>query len=411
LAILGILMMNIQSFSMINAAYLNPTAYGDFTGLNRWVWLLSHLLADQKFITIFSLLFGAGIVLFTERVEAKGYSPQGLHYRRMFWLLLIGLLHAYLLWYGDILVTYALCGLLVVRCRKWPPKLLLIVGSLTFAMASFLYLYLWFSLPQMPLETYQQVKLDWQPSPEMIEHELAAYRSGWLGQMSLRADASFRIQLFAFWLHYFWQVSGLMLVGMALFKGGVFTVERSRRFYIALASVGLGLGLPIVSYGIVQNFAANWTVDYSPFLGSQFNYWGSLLVALGYCGFIALVTKTPKLRSVARVLGAVGRMALTNYLLQTLICTTLFYGHGLGLFGRVERSGQILIVIGIWAVQLIISPIWLRYYRFGPAEWLWRSLTYWQLQPIKAAGQCVLSSDIPDFSPSKTYHPPMKAPL
>jgi len=384
-AILGILVMNIQSYSMVDAAYMNPTAYGDLTGLNRWVWILSHLLAQLKFVTIFSLLFGAGVLLFTGRAEAKGYSPRGLHYRRTFWLLLIGLLHAYLLWYGDILVTYALCSMVVVLCRKWPPKLLVVIGGLSFAFASFLYLYIWFSLPSMSPQAYEEIKLSWQPSAEMIEYNRAAYRSGWLGQMPVRADASFRLEVFAFFLHGFWEISGLMLIGMALFKWGILTGARSRRFYIVLAAAGLSLGLFIISYGIIQNFAANWTVDYSPFLGSQFNYWGSLLMALGYCGVVLLATRSRRLKSITKIISAVGRMALTNYLTQTLICTSLFYGHGLGLYGQVERSGQILIVIGIWALQLTISPLWLRYYHFGPVEWLWRSLTYWQIQPFKKA--------------------------
>lgn len=389
LAILGILVMNIQSYSMIDAAYMNPTAYGNFTGLNRWGWILSHLFAQLKFVTIFSLLFGAGIVLFTNRVEARGHSFWKLHYHRMFWLLLIGLLHAYLLWYGDILVTYALCAMWVVLCRRWSPKFLLIIGGLSFAFASFLYLYVWFSLPSLSPQAYEEIKLGWQPSSEMVERELTTYRSGWLDQMPVRVEASFRFEVFAFFLHNFWQFSGLMLMGMALFKWGVFTGARSRRFYIILAMVGLGLGLPIVAYGLVQNFAAHWMVDYSPFLGSQFNYWGSLPVALGYCGVAILVAKTAQLKPITYVLGAVGRTALTNYLMQTLICTTLFYGHGLGLYGQVERSGQILIVMGIWAVQLTISPLWLRYYRFGPAEWLWRSLTYWQIQPFRKMSQVI----------------------
>ncbi|GIK42099.1 MAG: hypothetical protein BroJett011_59320 [Chloroflexota bacterium] len=393
-AILGILIMNIQSFSMIEATYLNPTAYGDFTGLNRWIWIFSHLLADQKFITIFSLLFGAGIVLFTGRIEAKGHSSLGLHYRRTFWLLVIGLLHSYLFWSGDILVTYALCAMVMVLYRKWPPILLLIVGSLVFTVASLLYLFLGFSLPHIPREAYEEIKLGWQSSPELIERELTTYRSSWLDQMPLRVAASFRFQIFGFLIYEFWRVSGLMLIGMALFKWGIFTAERSRRFYILLAVVGLGVGFPIVVYGIVQNFAANWTVDYSMFLGSQFNYWASLLVSLGYCGVIVLVVKTSQLRPIANMLSAVGQMALTNYLLQTIISTTLFYGHGLGLYGQVERSGQILIVIGIWTVQLIISPLWLRYYRFGPAEWLWRSLTYWQIQAFREVYPAMPTADM-----------------
>jgi uncharacterized protein len=115
----------------------------------------------------------------------------------------------------------------------------------------------------------------------------------------------------------------------------------------------------------------------------QFNYWGSLLISLGWVGLIMLLCKHDLMRPITRSLAAVGQMAFTNYIMQTVLCTLIFYGHGLGLFGRVERVGQIAIVFGIFVLQMIVSPIWLRYFRFGPLEWLWRSLTYWKPQPMR----------------------------
>ncbi|MBN1311821.1 MAG: DUF418 domain-containing protein [Anaerolineae bacterium] len=385
-AILGILVMNIQLFAMIEAAYLNPASYGDLTGINRWVWILSHVFTDQKFMTIFSLLFGAGIVLFTNRLEEKGLNPVRLHYRRTLWLLVIGLLHAYLLWYGDILVPYALCSFIVVLFRKKSPTLLTVLGVTVFSVSSILYLLFGLFLSYMPPEVYEGTKLSWQPVLEVVNHEIATYQSGWLEQMPLRAMTALKFQTFIFLILFLWRAGGLMLMGMALFKWDVFTAQRSRRFYATIMVIGLAVGMPIVSYGVVRNFAAGWSFDYSMFLGTQFNYWGSLLVSLGYIGLIMLVSKAPKLTSITRLFGAVGRMALTNYLLQTIICTTIFYGHGFGLFGQVERNGQILIVLGVWAFQLIASPLWLRYFRFGPAEWAWRSLTYWKPQPFRVTG-------------------------
>jgi uncharacterized protein len=383
-AILGILIMNIQSFSMPEAAYFNPTAYGDLTGLNKWVWILSHMLADQKFMTIFSMLFGAGIILFTTRAEAKGRSALKLHYRRTFWLLVIGLMHAYLLWSGDILVPYALCALVVVLFRKWSPTVLAIVGLVVIAISSLIYLFFHISIPFMPPEGYDSMLQSWQPSPEMINHEVTALQGSWLEQMSVRVPATLMMQLFVFFIFFFWRAGGLMLVGMALFKWDVLTGERSKKFYAGLTVLGLGLGWLLVGYGVAQNFAANWLMEAARFGGGyQFNYWGSLLVSSGYIGLIMLLCKSTVFTPVTNVLGAVGRMALTNYLLQTLICTTIFYGHGFGLFGQVERTQQVFVVVGVWALQLIISPLWLRYFRFGPAEWVWRSLTYWKLQPMK----------------------------
>ena len=138
-------------------------------------------------------------------------------------------------------------------------------------------------------------------------------------------------------------------------------------------------------YGVRLNEAAGWDMKWSFFHGQQLNYWGSILVSLGYVGLVMLVCKSGALGWLRTALAAVGQMAFTNYLLHTIICTTIFYGHGLGYFGSVERTGQILIVFAVWAFQLIVSPIWLRYYRFGPFEWLWRSLTYGRPQPFRRA--------------------------
>ena len=140
-AVLGILVMNIQAFSMIGAAYFNPTAYGNFQGLNYAVWLISHLLADSKFMTIFSLLFGAGIVLMSERMESTGRKPTPVHYRRMVILLIIGIAHAYLLWDGDVLYAYAMCGILVFLFRRLKPTTLIVFGLVVIAIGSLLALF------------------------------------------------------------------------------------------------------------------------------------------------------------------------------------------------------------------------------------------------------------------------------
>jgi len=382
-AVLGILIINIQSFAHGEAAYLNPTAYGDLVGLNRWVWVLSHALANLKFLTIFSVLFGAGVVLMAGKMEAKGRSAAGLHYRRTFWLIVIGMLHAYLLWYGDILVTYGICALPIFLFRKVSPKRLLTVGLVAILVPSLLYLFFGWSLSFWPQEAYERMLLIWKPSEEIIRAEIATYQGGWFEQMSHRVPAAFKMQTFIFVIWSGWRAAGLMLVGMALFKWRVLTAHRSRRFYVTLMVLAFAMGLPLLIYGVETNFAANWSLDYSMFSGQQFNYWGSLFVAMGYISMIMLICKSTHLRKAISWFAAVGRMALTNYLLQTIICTTIFYGHGLGLFGQVKRSEQILLVFGVWAFLLILSPIWLRFFRFGPAEWLWRSLTYRGFQPMR----------------------------
>ena len=383
IAILDILIINIQSFSMIGAAYINPTAYGDLTGMNKWVWVLSHVFADQKFMTIFSILYGAGIVLITRKAESKGRLAVGLHYRRTFWLLGIGWMHAYLLWYGDILVTYGLCVLVVFLFRKASPRKLLIIGLLVISVASVLYFFFGWSVSYWPTESYQETMKSWKPGAELIDKEISAYQGGWMTQMSQRVPASFLFQTSIFLIWFGWRAGGLMLVGMALFKWGLLSAERSKRFYVTLMGVGFGVGLPVVTIGVIRNFAAGWSLEYSMFFGWQFNYWGSLFVSLGYICAVMLIFKHLSNRKIIRLFAVFGRTALTNYLVPTFICTTIFYGHGLGLFGQVERSQQMLIVIGVWSLQLLVTPIWMRYFKFGPVEWLWRSLTYLKRQPIR----------------------------
>lgn len=381
-AVLGILIMNIQSFSMIGAAYINPTAYGDLTGVNKWVWIVSHIIADKKFMTIFSMLFGAGIMLMTSKIEARGQSARGFHYRRTMWLIVVGMLHAYLLWYGDILVTYGFCALVVYLFRKLSPGKLLAIALASFAFASFLYLIIGFSIPYWPQEAIQNNMEAWKPGMEIITQKLEAYRSGWLGQMKTRVVDALFLQTFLFLIETGWHSGGLMLIGMAFYKWGILTGQRSKRFYAGLIAVGFGIGLPLVIGGVYRNFAAGWAMEYSMFFGEQFNYWGSVFVSSAYIGILMLVSRSDLFRRLTGVLAAVGRMALTNYLMQTVICTILFYGHGFGLYGRVERMWHPLIIVAVWIPQLIWSPLWLKRFRFGPAEWLWRSLTYRRRQTL-----------------------------
>ena len=390
-ALLGILPMNIQYFSMISAAYFNPTAYGDLHGANFLVWFFSHVLADQKFMTIFSMLFGAGILLMTSRVEATGRPSAALHYRRMGWLILFGIVHSYLLWSGDILYSYGMCGLVVYLCRKLRPRTLLVAGCLTIAVASVsLTSYGLWTRHLSPAQLEVAREQLWKPTPGMVAKEISAYQDGWTKQMHYRAPDSVQMETVFFLADTFWRAGGLMLIGMALFKLGVFSAKRPSSLYWTMIVSALFVGLPVTLYGTHRDFVAGWDFQYSFFFGVQFNYWASILVSLGWVGAIMLASQTEGLLPLTRRLAAVGRMAFSNYIMHSVLCTTLFYGHGFGLFGKVERVWQFAIVVVIWAVQLIVSPIWLRHFHFGPLEWLWRSLTYWQWEPFRrtsAVGQ------------------------
>ncbi|NQV03059.1 MAG: DUF418 domain-containing protein [Bacteroidia bacterium] len=382
-AVLGILIMNIQHFSMIGAAYINPDAYGDLTGINKWIWILSHLLTTEKFMGIFSILFGAGIILFTTHIVEKGRRAGPLHYRRNFWLLIFGLLHAYLIWYGDILVAYSLCAFLAFLFRKMKPKKLVIIGVLFFIIPILLYLMFGATVKFWPEESYNQNMQTWLPTVEKVHHEIASMQGNWLAQMDVRIPGAIFMETFLFFIQVFWRVMGLMLLGMALFKWGILSASRSNQFYLRLTLLSLIPGMLIVAWGIHENFAAQWQMPFSMFTGILFNYIGSIGVSLGYIGIVMLICKSAKWLRFNHVFSSVGKMAFSNYIMTSIICSFIFYGHGFALFGEVERWVQILIVPGIWIILIIFSLFWLRSYYYGPLEWLWRVLTYWHRQPMR----------------------------
>jgi uncharacterized protein len=384
LAVLGILPMNIQSFAMIGAAYLNPTADGNLHGMNFYAWLLSHLLADQKFITIFCMLFGAGIFLMAHRAEANGQRPAMLHYRRMFWLIVFGVLHAYLLWSGDILYDYGICGLLVYLFRNRRPRTLIILGMVLLTVTPIFMGVCGKWLATLPSPNIQSIREQlWQPTPAEKTKEITAYRGGWIRQMSFRAPDAFAMETTYFLVWGFWREMGFMLIGIALLKLGVLNAKRSPRFYWNLIGLAVLVGIPLTLWGSYRDFALHWDFIYSLFYGTEFNYWGSMFISLGWVGAVILMVRSRAGRVATNRLAAVGRMAFTNYIMQTIIGTTIFFGHGFGFFGSVPRKWQFAIVLAVWMLQLAVSPIWLRRFNLGPLEWLWRSLTCLRWEPFR----------------------------
>jgi uncharacterized protein len=410
-ALLGILAMNIVAFGWPEPAYDNPFRGGGFEGLDRGVWFFNHMVFEAKMMTIFSMLFGAGLVLMDQRALARDARVRGVYYRRILWLLAIGLLHSYLIWYGDILVLYAETGLFLYFFRNMRPRTLIILGFsamlvlvplvLGFAAA---FDYMQSATARVEAQTKagvhptgldQQLHDIWtkhvrdeiKPSPETKaknwDKEMTAYRGGYQGVVKQRAFDVLMGQTFGFLLGGGFFAASRMLIGMGLMKLGVFSAQRSRRFYLWMLGLGYGVGLPLMVFDALELIRHSFSLEYHIHGGLFYNVFGSLIVALGHVGLLMLIVQSGTLRWLTTRLAAVGRMALSNYLTHSLACTTLFYGYGFGLFGHVNRTGLAAIVLTIWIIQLLISPIWLKYFRFGPAEWLWRSLTYWRLQPMR----------------------------
>lgn len=407
-AIFGILVMNIYGFAMPFAAYSNPLVLGGTDPLNMGIWFFTHIFFDQKFLAIFSMLYGAGIAMLTERALQRGVKATGIFYRRSFWLLVIGFLHGQLLWFGDILFGYAATGMLMYLFRNRRPRTLIIIALL------------W--LPVAPLLTYtggifmhkmqgqavalearqeagetlteeeQELLVGWgetasmmAPTEEDIAEDLEVYRGDYAGILEHRSPLVAMFQIQGLFFYILWRAGGLMLIGMALLKTGVLKGHATAGFYKKMMLFGYGLGLPIMVFSAWNMHAHGFEPLWMFQIGMTPNYFASILVGLGHIGLVFTLHKAGVFDALFRRFAAVGRMAFTNYLAHSLIMTSIFYGYGLGLYGDLPRATQMLFALALIAAQLVYSPWWLSRFRFGPAEWLWRSLTYWRRQPMRTA--------------------------
>ena len=406
-AVLGILWMNIISFGLPYWAYGDPTVYGGATGVNLATWLWSAVLVEGKMRAIFSMLFGASLILITSRAEARGAAAgvADIYLRRSLWLAAFGLVHAYFFWWGDILFYFGVVGLGLYPFRRLGPRALIILGLLVLGTGA----------PRAMLETHRLIDLrtqaeaadvaaaagvalteeqeeaqqNWaeereriEPDAEDVAKEVEIARGSYLGIFTARAEYVLLEQTVYFYLWMIFDVVGMMLIGMGLMKLGALSAQMSLRAYAWMAAAGLAVCVSI-TWLVCQRAMARGFELTQDFLQDSVYDLGRLAGAIGYIGLVMLLCRTGVLARLRARLAAAGQMALSNYLMQTLICSTLFYGYGFGWFGRLERYQILLVAMAIWAFQLWLSPLWLRHFRFGPMEWVWRSLTYWKRQPLR----------------------------
>lgn len=405
-AVLGILLMNIVSFGLPAIAYDDPTLIAG-GGINDRVWFWNTVLFEGKMRALFSMLFGAGLVIMTARAEARSRTAPfaDIYLRRNLWLTAIGILHAFFLWEGDILYMYGLCGLLLFTLRGLSPKILVVAGlalMLVLAPKSWLE---GFDLEckqraaaeaeaakargekltadqEAAIGAWKEKLKERKPGREELDKQIKGYQGGYWTVFLHRHLGIVHWQSSGFYLWAFWDVAGMMLIGMALMKLGIFSAARAGRVYAGLALMGFGAGLPLSWWLTNLRSASNFDPIVSAYASMGYEP-ARVLVAFGYVGLLGWLCRVEALPGLRRALANVGRMALTNYLLASLIASTVFYGYGFGLFGKLERYQLYFAVAGTWAVQLILSALWLRHFEYGPVEWAWRSLTYWRRQPFR----------------------------
>jgi uncharacterized protein len=392
-AVMGILSVNVIGFAMPDPAYLNPAAYGGATGANLVTWLLNFILIDHKMRGLFSMLFGASMLLVIERAEAAGRSAAVVHYSRMAWLLVFGLAHFYLIWSGDILTTYALVGMAAFAFRKAPVPRLIAAAIVFFLLDTAIMAMLTQSYAAgeaaaaapgataRTLATWQETASDLLPlQPQALAANLALYRGAYGGILHARlTDGALQPLLNLILVGP--DTLGLMLLGMAGFRSGFLTGGWDRRLYARIAWAGLGVGAAahaaIAWWTIRSGFSA--TVVFADYILISTPF--RLIMTIGYAALIVLLGRGGG-ALVGRI-AAAGRAAFTNYLVTSLVASTLFYGYGLGLYGRLDRFHAWLIVPLVWLAILGWSKPWLDRFRYGPFEWLWRSLARGALQPMR----------------------------
>lgn len=405
IALLGILLMNINGFGLA-WGYNDPSVLGGDTGLNLFVWKVSNLLFEGTMRALFSLLFGVGMYIFLDRLVQKGAGIKAadIYFRRITWLLIFGLIHGYLLlWVGEILYDYALMGFLVYSFRQVAPKKLIMAGLLLFCFGT-MWNYRdyqkekeWYGKVQqaeVPLGSGQEVskelkeaKESWErreskTSPEAMEKFKEEMHKGYFSVVSHLGPTMYDFNTNDPYRTEVWDVLGMMLIGIALFRLGFLTGEKPASIYWSMVVIGYGIGIAINYYEMQLILEANF-FSLSFVQSNVTYYWGRLFVVMGHLGLIMLFCKYPIMSGLKGTLDAVGKMALTNYLMHSVICMFVFTGVGFGLFGRLERFELLYVVFAIWIFQLIASPIWLKYYQYGPMEWLWRSLSYQKIQPFR----------------------------
>lgn len=395
-AVLGILLLNIVDFALPQAAYVNPAADGGAHGIDLATWAVEFVLVDGKMRGLFSCLFGASLLLVAEAAEAGGRHAARLHGARMFWLLLFGLAHFWLLWDGDILHHYALVGTVAFLWRRAPVERLVATGIC-------LLLAQWLVAAMLPIDVALAAQAAAMPHPPpgaiaavaryrqafgipdaaALAADLALHRGGYAGLVAARWQAGFGTMLSTL-TYVGLETLSYMLLGMAALRSGLLTGDWPTASYRRWARIGFVAGSTASTILAALLIAGGFPVGAVTTVAALTVPIRPVMIAAWACAIVAAGSRGGWL---AVRLAAAGRMAFTNYLASSAICTTLFYGYGLGLFGTLSRTALLPVVAALWLLMLGWSQPWLTRFRYGPLEWLWRSLSRGRLQSMRIAAE------------------------
>ena len=400
-ALLGILLVNILGFGMASIGYFHPfVGLGKNAELNYAVWGAVNLFFEGSMRGLFSMLFGAGVVMFTTGFGSHSGTGKSarLHYRRTFFLLLFGIFDAYvLLWTGDILILYAIAGAILYPLRNTKPKTLILLSAVVLLCSSFVFATAGTLMTEgrdaaavieanpegnHSTELHEQADLWYEADGTFTYNETAIQeeldvRRGSYSQVAKYSAKTVNEQLMFFTpLFMMWDAIGMMLLGMAAYRLGFLSAQRSKKDYLRLTVFGFSIGLLVNGIELYQAIESNYDVIIISGWFQGTYHIGRVSMALGWLGLVMLVCQSELWPALRLQLSAVGRTALSNYLLHSLLCLIIFTGAGFGLIGTFERWELYVIVLAIWIFQLFASSWWLKRYAFGPAEWLWRTMTY-----------------------------------
>ncbi len=391
-AVLGILVMNIIGMAFAGAAYLNPMYTGGDEPANIALWALAYVAVDGKMRALFAMLFGASILLMSEGGPPDRQTPR--HLARMAVLFLLGMLHGSLLWSGDILLPFALAGLAIWPFRKLAAKRLFLVGI--FALALQASINLMFGVQALSaeaaatapgaseaaIEAWEGLRGATYTAPEDVAREIAMYRGGLGDILAIRHEAVLFARFFLLPFEFFIEAVGLMFIGMGLYRLGWWQGSFETSRYVRSAALLKTIGLTLSAVLCWQFYSSG----FSPagfFLTDAARVLVAPMVSLGYAAALIAIVKTGAFPRLVARLAACGRMALSNYLAASILANLIFTGIGLGLYASLSRPQVWLVVFAIWALQLAWSKPWLDHFRYGPFEWLWRSLARWERQPFR----------------------------